>query len=222
MAVRNTRALTNTQWATWLRQTAALFKKVDDRIQEGGLIAMTHARDHGDARRMLDLVQIMGQSTRVQGFLVWVNMFSPIRITIGKEKTTVKMLKQSDKDYVAFDLAGAETRPFWTLEEAAERVPQPLSMAGFLKTIGGYKAKFEKAKAGEKGSIEGDVTSLDRLIADTMAAATREKVQLEAELLAKQKPTPIIPAATPEGTPSAEQIAAQAQRIASEINAAGQ
>lgn len=202
------REYTNTKWASHLDSLRKLFIKVDEAIHETGLSAMAHAEQHGDARRMLDLFQIMGNTTRVQGFLVWVNMFSPIRITQGKEKTTVKLLKKDDKNYVPFDVETAAVRPFWTLEEAKERVPQALSMDGFIAAIASYKRKLDKALAGDSEQpIEGDTTNLNALISDVLAAATRKKnAYAKAEDDAKAPPQPMADIIRPvEQTSTSEQ-----------------
>ena len=214
------KTLTNGQWGAFLRRLATVYQKADDGTHEGGLIAMAHAEKHGDARRMLDIYNIMGKSTRKVGFLVWVDMFSPIRITETKQGTTVKLLRVGDKGYVPFDLVGAEARPFWTLEEAAEKVPAPLSADSFLKLILSYQGKVAKARKGEKFVIEGDASALDNLVSDVIADATRRaKALKEGPALAaldappapkdseQNQPMPTAPEGTPVVMPPLNPIA---------------
>lgn len=182
------RELTNSQWAQFLKRAQATYQKADEITHEGGCIAMAHAAKHHDARRMLDMYQIMGQSTRRKGFLVWVEMFSPIRITDGKKGMAVKLLRPGDQGYVPFDLEGAQARPFWTLEEAEEKTPTKLSTEGFIKMITSYQGKIAKAKKGERFQIEGNVTELETLVQSTLADAQRRKVAL-----ATPAPTPVQP-----------------------------
>lgn len=179
--------MSNGQWTTAITKLAALFVKVDHSIHELGCVAMATASETFDARRMLELYKVLGQSARKKGFLVWVEMFSPIRITDSKEKgVTVKLAKQGDPGYAPFDVAGAEARPFWTLAEAEEKTVKPLSADAFLKLIYGYKSKLEKAA--EKGTpIEGDVTQLNTLVDNVIADASRRRAQLEV----KAAPAPV-------------------------------
>lgn len=182
------RTMSSGQWNKAIARLVALFTKVDASIHDLGCVALAHASTTFDARRMLELYKAFGNSARKKGFLVWVEMFSPIRITDGDKGITVKLAKADDKGYTPFDLAGAEARPFWTLEEAAERTSKPLSADAFLKLVHSFKGKLTKAKNEGKYPIEGDVTKLEALVDDTIATATRRRAQLDAPPPAEQAP----------------------------------
>jgi len=199
----NIARMSNGKWMAAITTLVGLFAKVDAKVHELGCVALQHGAETFDARRMLDVYKAFGHSGRKKGFLVWVEMFSPIRITDNDKGVTVKLAKKEDKGFTDWDVEGAFARPFWTLEEAAERTAKPLSADAFLKVIYAYKGKLTKAKEENKYPIEGDVTQLETLIDNVIVDATRRKAQID-----NPQPTP-APKAKPRTRKAKAQVPQQ-------------
>jgi hypothetical protein len=155
--------LPNNRVVTMIGQVQKLGVKLDTLIHNTAVQCMLHARrqpeGHGDVTLMQRLVESLGKSTRRKGLLVWMEMFSPIRVN-GDGKWGLQDPTRA-KNYVEFNVGVAAANPFWTLEEADEKVAKPLSIEAFVGIIKGYAAKVAKAEEGnENYEIKGNVVSL--------------------------------------------------------------
>ena len=151
MAVKE---LSGKQWKSGITWLLATMEKVDAKIHELGCAAMLHAEKHGDVSRMVQLVQAMGKTTRVVGFLVWVEKYSPIRMKRDGTEARIGKKKGTNDLVVPFNLEVAEARPFWTLLEAEEKTAKPLSIEALIGLISGFGKKIDKVQAGESETYE--------------------------------------------------------------------
>jgi hypothetical protein len=154
-------ALSNKVWGVRLRSLAAISKRLDPLVHELGVDAMNHASEFGDARRMDQLINTLPKGYRQEGFKVWVHTFSPIRWN-GDGK--VGLLTQTSKKFVAFNLDKAADTPFWTMEEAKEKVKE--------LTLASLRALLERTvKQIESADEDGNVVNKDGRIVATIPTA---------------------------------------------------
>jgi hypothetical protein len=126
---------------------------------------LTHAEQHNDPRKLDRIYHGLHKASRPEAFKVWVEKFSPVRWN-GDGK--VGMLKQTAKNYVPFDVKGADAEPYWTPQEVIQK---PLTLAALKKMIEQMEKKL--AKAEEEGRIaEGEnVIDMRAFVAKVTAAA---------------------------------------------------
>jgi len=126
--------------------------------------AMLWAQKHDDARPMDQLVKALGHGTRVKGFTLWVEMFSPIRWN-GDDMVGIQPKKA--KKYTPYDIEGANALPFW--DATKENDTKSLKVDFLLKLMKRELAKIESAdKDGNildetgkvKFTLEGNVVAM--------------------------------------------------------------
>lgn len=138
--------------------------KYRDLIQSTALACLEHAEEHGDVTKFERLCEAVVVKNYVVALKLWAATFSPIRFN-GDDKA--RLMKSTAKGYTAFNVAGAEAEPFWTMEP--EVVKPNLTLAAMLKIVQGLSAKIDKAHEDEK--LDGNVVELKAWAARVAAVA---------------------------------------------------
>jgi len=139
---------------------------LDFDIHTTAVQCLLHAKEHGDPRKMDNLIKALGKAHRSKTLKLWAETYSPIRWN-GDGK--VGILPKDSKKYQPFDIDGADETKFWDLQE--ETVKKPLTLAALKKIVEGLTRKVDKAV--EDGAIaEGEnVVDMKAWIAKVQAAA---------------------------------------------------
>lgn len=174
----------NKQWQSKIGWIVTTSDKMDKAIHETGVQAMAWAELHGDVSRMVQLVQAMGRTTRIAGFLVWVEMFSPIRMKRDGTEARLGRKKGTNEHVVPFDLVTAEAHPFWTLAEAEEKTVKPLSFEAFLKIVAGYGEKLDK----DDYVVKSDKDTLRSVISDVVVLLNTKRKELGVKVETVKEP----------------------------------
>lgn len=139
---------------------------LDFDIHTTAVQCLLHAQEHGDPRKMDNLIKALGKAHRSKTLKLWAETYSPIRWN-GDGK--VGILPKDSKKYVPFQIVEADAMKFWDLQE--ETVKKPLTLAALKKIVEGLTRKVDKAV--EDGAIaEGEnVVDMKAWIAKVQAAA---------------------------------------------------
>lgn len=122
--------------------------KLNTLIHETAMLIVRHAQEHGDCTRALSLVKAMPASMRRTMLVLWFNTFTPIRVVEANDK--VGILPKTSKNYVDWDVKGADATPFY---ELAERNPEKsYDFEALVKMVASLAKRIEKKV--EEGSVE--------------------------------------------------------------------
>lgn len=135
--------------------------KLDKLVHDTGVMCLSHAEEHGDARPMDSLLKALNKGYRAEGFKVWVQTFSPIR---WNKEAEVKVMPKEQKGYVAYDVKMATKTPFWDLDGARERTAKELSFEAVLAMLSRMVKQADEADevtgevAGKDGEVRAKIT----------------------------------------------------------------
>lgn len=156
--------------------------KLNALIHATAMMIMVHATKSGDCTRALALVNAMPASMRRTTLVQWFTKYSPIRVVFQND--AVGMLSKDDKGYTAFNLAKADSNPFFKI---AESNPEPslLDFDKLVKMIVGIGARIEKNI--EEGKVKPDDIASAKAMAERVAALKFQRVVVPAaEVSAKR------------------------------------
>jgi hypothetical protein len=136
------------QVMTMIGQVKATSAKLDNLVHATAVQCLCHAEAHGDVRLMGSLLEQIGKGYRRKGLIVWVEMFSPVRVN-GDGK--IGLLKPEAKNYTPFKTDEAEAKPFWTLAEAEEQTKKPLTLEALKGMVAALEKKIDRAAEGKGG-----------------------------------------------------------------------
>lgn len=118
------------------------------KIAAVALECMAHAKEHGDATLANELYRGLPVGQRTASLKAWFETYSPIRFR-NDETKGVGVLPTTAKNYVPYDLEGAEANPYY---KDVETVAKPLTLAALKKLVAGLETKVTNAKEG-KGKV---------------------------------------------------------------------
>lgn len=144
--------------------TAAV--KFQERIQELAVECIAHAKEHGDATLIADLVNGLPNGQRTESLREWVHEYSPIRI---KKDGGCGILKKEAKGFTDWNLEAAAENPYY---KNRETVKKPLTLEALVKMAEGMVKRVDKAE--EEGNIaEGQDTAEMKAFASAIAAVAK-------------------------------------------------
>lgn len=136
--------------------------KLNRLIHDTGMMIMRHAQEHGDCTRALTLVRAMPASMRRTMLVAWFDKYSPIRVLLSdKNSDRVGILKKDAKNYVEWNLEGAEAEPFYEIAEATPEKPA-LDFEALLAMVQRLAKQIDK-KVEEGAVLDKDVESAKAL-----------------------------------------------------------
>ena len=138
---------TNTQFKSAVRLLVKAAATLQSKIADLAVECLEHAKEHGDASRLLYLCQQMPKGQRVQALKLWASNYSPIVLTTDTNGNfvSVKITPTTNKTYKPFDIEGATATPYYDLTQ--ENKVTIMSLEAIEKAILGYAKRFEKATA---------------------------------------------------------------------------
>ena len=166
--------------------------KLNVLIHETAMLIMSHAKEHGDCSRALTLVNAMPASMRRTMLVAWFDKYSPIRVV--QTNNRVGILKATAKNYVEWNLEGAEAEPFYELAEAIPEKPA-LDFNALVEMVKRLGKTIEK-KIEDGGVVDTDIESakalaravsglkVDRVFKDDVTVKQDNTTELAAEVLA--------------------------------------
>lgn len=152
--------------------------KLDALVHATAVAGLVLIQADGNATRMDQLLQALPKGYRRQGFVLWVQAFSPIRWN-GDGK--IGLQKPEAKTYTAFNPVDAEAVPFWDFTQ--EAVPGKLSLEAILAILKREADKLAKAdvETGEIRDEEGKV----KYVVEGNIIQLRQRVDAARAALAK-------------------------------------
>ena len=117
-------------------------------VHDAAVQTVAHTEKHGDWTLLKTLM--LGLKTsgfRYEGVRVWIMAHSPITFVADKSQPggfTIKVLKEGDEKYVAWNVEGMNNTPFTSFEPSNERVGQPVYADDFIGGIMRSRARFIK------------------------------------------------------------------------------
>lgn len=125
--------LTQAQVAAGLPTLRKSAEELTASIHQYAVSTLDHAREHGDYRGVLNLLNALPKSQRVQGLVAWFRHFS-------NNKLALKLVDGSWQGEIKKDRADADFRIAEAMETTyadftVESAPKALTMAKFLASI---------------------------------------------------------------------------------------
>jgi len=133
--------------------------KLNVLIHQTAMLIMGHAKEHGDCSRALTLVNAMPASMRRTMLVAWFDKYSPIRVV--QTNNRVGILKATAKNYVEWNLEGADAEPFYELAEAIPEKPA-LDFAALVEMVKRLGKTIEK-KIDDGAVVDTDIESAKAL-----------------------------------------------------------
>lgn len=145
-------------------------KKLNELIHSTAIMVIQHAKEHGDCTRALALVKAMPASMRRTMLVLWFETYTPIRVKLNDDK--VGILKETAKNYVAWDIDGATATPFYELAEqnAEEKVYDYAALVAMVERLSKQIEKKIEAGAVPDADVE-KAQALARSVAGLKIAA---------------------------------------------------
>ena len=145
-------------------------KKLNELIHSTAIMVIQHAKEHGDCTRALALVKAMPASMRRTMLVLWFETYTPIRVKLNDDK--VGILKETAKNYVAWDIDGATATPFYELAEqnAEEKVYDYAALVAMVERLSKQIEKKIEAGAVPDADVE-KAQALARSVAGLKQAA---------------------------------------------------
>jgi hypothetical protein len=170
-----------------VRTIATSGKKLDELVHTTAVAGLVLIQADGNATRMDQLLQALPKGYRRQGFVLWVQAFSPIRWN-GDGK--VGVMKATAKTFTPFDVEGANAVPFWDFTQ--ENKPGTLSLDAIMAIL---KRESDKlAKADENGDILDDEGKV-RFHVEGNVTELRSRVEAARAAMAMPVQAPVVAAA---------------------------
>lgn len=155
---------------TNIRKITTNAKKLNELIHSTAIMVIQHAKEHGDCTRALALVKAMPASMRRTMLVLWFETYTPIRVKLNDDK--VGILKETAKNYVAWDIDGATATPFYELAEqnAEEKVYDYAALVAMVERLSKQIEKKIEAGAVPDADVE-KAQALARSVAGLKIAA---------------------------------------------------
>lgn len=114
---------------------AASLKKNEDEIHEIAVSTLDHAREHGDYRGVLALLNALPKGTRSEALAAWFRNFSNNKLVLKRDKDSKSWGGEIKKDRTDedFNIDGAMAVTF--ADFTSEVAPKALTMVKFLASI---------------------------------------------------------------------------------------
>lgn len=167
---------------------------MDTHVHNLAVETLAHAQEHGDFTLFAQLVGDVktaggvtygrGVRSRRLALIEWAIKFSPIRVN---GDGVMGLLPPTSKVFVPFNVADADSNPFWSLKAEADRraTNKPFGIDQMLARIGGFTRAIDKAC--ETGTIEGDEAALTAFAKELNAYAAKRARELNLKAAPKSE-----------------------------------
>lgn len=186
---------TDEQFSTLIKERCeAAVRASGPALWELGLQCLIHAKKHGDARMLDQMVESLcfekngtkvKSPVNVSGFMTWVLRHTPI-FWNGEGK--IGMRRKASNQYVDWNLAKAAKTPFWLV--ASQKNPEPMTIVTLLKMVKGMGGRVDKAREGDR--FQGDEALALTFVADAGRLAdqfiAKHGIDMEAKVPATPEP----------------------------------
>ena len=125
--------LTPAQVASGLPSLRKSAEELTASIHQYAVSTLDHAREHGDYRGCLNLLNALPKSQRVQGLAAWFRHFSSNKIALKLVDGSWQGEIKKDRDQADFKIA--ESMETTYADFTPEAAPKQLTMAKFLASI---------------------------------------------------------------------------------------
>jgi hypothetical protein len=114
---------------------AASLRANEEKIHEIGVSTLDHAREHGDWRGCVALLNALPKGTRSEALAAWFRNFSnnKLKLTRDKETASWKCELAKDRDDSDFDIEGADAVTF--ADFTKEVAPKAMTLTALLKMV---------------------------------------------------------------------------------------